>query len=130
VLLDRFPQALQSALAYWSAFRNLGFEPDELYFGFGPVSGVPDCCFIQLKTQGKTFVATAGQLSGTERETVERLWVELANLVNRSESKIALEAFHRHPLGSDFHYYARFATAIRQKGIVIPSLANLSPYKA
>lgn len=129
-MIADFPKTYRDALAYWCAFRNLGFDADEIYFGFGVVSGNSDVVYLQLQTQKKFFTVTVGQIPGAKEADVHKTWMKLADQVHVSDVSERQACFKEHLLGTNFEYYAMFAASIRSKGIIIPELAELSPNKA
>ncbi len=122
-----FPKAYRDTLAHWSAFRNLGFSADEIFFGFGEVSGQPDVLHLQLQTQGRTFTAMCAQLHETE-DRVRKTWKQIAKLVQTSTLEERNACYREHLIGSNRDYFMTFVVAIREKGILIPELINLEPH--
>lgn len=122
-----FPKPYRDALAYWSTFRNLGFDAAEIFFGFGEVSGQPDIIHLQLQTQGKTFTACVEQLPGADRWQVLNTWKRLAKAVHASTEPERSACVRDHLLGHP-DYLATLVQTIQAKGILIPELAHLSPH--
>lgn len=122
-----FPKPYRDVLAYWSTFRNLGFTADEIFFGFGEVSGRPDILHLQLQTQGKTFTAMIEQLPGAQRDNVLRTWAKLCQVTHRSTEPERSACIKDHLLGNR-DYFATLVQAILAKGIVIPKLPEISPH--
>jgi hypothetical protein len=127
--IAQFPKPYQDALAHWCAFRNLGFEASEIFFGYGTVSGYPHCLFLQLQTQGKTFTATVARMEAVEAD-VHATWQQLAGVVAVSSLEDRQACFHGHLIGQSLDYYATFCSAIRSRGIIIPELVQFSANKA
>lgn len=125
-----YPKVYQDALAYWCAFRDLGFSADDIFFGLGTVSGVRDCVFLMLTTQDKDFTVTVGRLPGAVEADVHETWKQLADAVHVSSVDERRACSERHLIGSNRDYYATFVAAIHSKGILIPELAPLAQNKA
>lgn len=70
----RFPKPYRDCFAVHEAFRRLGFDAEQLFVGFGEVSGRADVLHIQLQAQGKTFTVIVGLLPGAERADVFATW--------------------------------------------------------
>jgi hypothetical protein len=123
-----FPKPYRDALAYWCSFRKIGFEASEIFFGFGEVSGVPNCIYLQLQTQGKVFVATVAQLPLlTDRWQVFNTWKQLSKVMHRSTETERVACVRDHMIGN-LDYFAAFVGSIQAKDIVVPELAHLSPH--
>jgi hypothetical protein len=123
-----FPKPYRDALAYWCTFRKLGFDASEIFFGFGEVSGVPNCIHLQLQTQGKTFTATVAQLPLlTDRQQVFNTWKQISKATNQSTEPERAACVKEHLLGN-LDYFATLVAAIQDKGIVVPELPHLSPH--
>lgn len=122
-----FPKPFRDALGYWSALRDLGFDADEIFFGFGEVNGVPDHVYLQLKTQGKEFTITVAQIPGANFDAVISTWQDLCDVTSRStqDERVAGCADH---LLRNADYFATMVQAIQAKSIVVPELAHLSPH--
>lgn len=120
-----FPEPLQEALAYWGAMRQMGFSADEIFFGFDTVNDVPDMVHLALLTQGKLFVVMVKEMPGVSRERVTELWLQLCAVVNTSELPERSANFRKWLIGSSPDYFAAFALAIREKGIIIPEIAHV-----
>ena len=121
--LSGFAKPFLDTVAHWSALRSLGFSADEIFFGYGEVSGAAHQLYLELHTQGKVFIAITGAVLD-ERECVFRTWEDLAQVINRTPVDQMNELYRAHLLGSSLEYFAMFAAAIRDKGIVIPQLAS------
>lgn len=119
-----FPEPLRMALAYWSALRKFGFDADDIFFGFGTVSGIPDAVHIALITQGKSFVLVALRMPGMPKAHVESLWRKLAAVVHTSENE-ERDANYREFLDGDA--FLAIGVAIREKGIYLPELVHMEP---
>lgn len=117
-----FPKAYRDTLAYWSAFRNLGFDADDIFFGFGEVSGEQCTMHLQLQTQGKTFTVMCAQLLGVPRDKVFKTWQKIAKLVNVSTLEERNAYYREHLLGQSLDYFATFVMTIREKGIFVPEM--------
>lgn len=122
--LSEFPKVYRDTLAYWCAFRNLGFSADDLYFGFGEVSGQPCIVHLQLQTQGKTFTVTVGQLLGETEADVHKIWLRMGAAVHASSEAERKACYEAHLIGSNIDYYATFVATIQSKGIVVPALTH------
>ncbi len=123
-----FPKPYRDALAYWSTFRKLGFDASEIFFGFGEVSGVPSCIYLQLQTQGKTFTATVVQLPLlVDRQQVLNTWKLISSAMHRSTEPERNACVKDHLLGN-LDYFATLVKAIQDKGIVVPQLPHLSAH--
>lgn len=112
----------QDTLAFWTAFRNLGFSAEDIFFGFGEVSGHADVVHLQLQTQGKRFTVTIGKLRGMERSEVEMQWLQAAAAFHESTEEERRACYTQHEIGSDLGCYTRFVAAIISKGIRCPEL--------
>ena len=122
--IDDFPKPLRHALAYWCAWRNLGFDAAEIFFGFGTVNGEPDCVHLQLQTQGKVFTAMCDFMPGANRDKVFSMWQKLGKIVSESSTEDERTANYREfPVGASTDYFVVMAQAIHDKGIYIPELA-------
>lgn len=126
-ILD-FPKIYRDALAHWSTFRNLGFSADDIFFGFGPVSGVPDVVHMQLQAQGKTFTVSIGQLPGEPRERVFKTWQACATMAQTSTVEQRDACYRGHLLGESKDYFQVFVEAIHAKGIVSPEIVRMMPH--
>lgn len=122
-VIEDFPEPLQEALAYWGALRNLGFDADDIHFGFSAVSGVADMVHIALITQGKEFVIMVRQMRGVPRSKVIELWLKLGTVMQNSNIEERDRNYRKFLVGSSRDYFTAMALAIRDKGIVIPELA-------
>jgi hypothetical protein len=122
--IAQYPRVYQDALAYWCAFRNLGFSADHIFLGFGKVDLLPDCLFIQLQTQGRQFTVTVEHLPGTKEEEVSQTWQNIAESLQSSSVEERNAVYGQHRIGYDFSYYTAFVLAIQNKGIVIPELST------
>lgn len=125
VRLADYPKPYRDALACFEAFRRCGFSADEIYFGFGPVDDQPDIVHMQLQTQGKTFTVTIAQLLGQPYKRVVKTWRAISGLMNLQppdEPEWREHVWLQSKFGADVDYFANFATAIRQKGIIVPEL--------
>ncbi len=118
-----FPKPLRHALAYWSAWRNMGFDAAEIFFGFGEVSGSPDCVYLQLQTQGKSFTAVAERLPGADADDVFSEWVKLAKVSNAASLEEQVANYRAFPVGNDHAFFIAMVNAMVAKGIYIPELA-------
>lgn len=117
------PEPYRVALAHWSAFRHLGFDAKDIFFGFGPVSGEDDCLHLQLQTQGKTFTISVARIPGAEQRDVFAIWQHIARLT--SEASIEeIDANARRTVIGNQEYFTMLAVGIRDKGIIIPELAR------
>lgn len=125
-----FPKVYREALAYWLAFRNLGFEAAEIFFGFGVVNGHADCIYLQIRTQGKTFTATVGVDPEAIEAEVHETWKLAAQAMNESSESERETCFREHRLGVDLGYYGELVVAISRKGIIAPELAPYMGAKA
>lgn len=117
-----FPKPYRDTLAHWSALRNIGFSADEIFFGFGPVSGQPDVLHLQLQAQGKTFTVMCATAPGASYVKVCKTWQRLAVLVNTSTMEEREACYREHLIGSNRDYFATFVSAIRAKGIIVPEM--------
>lgn len=122
-----FPKPYRDALAYWSTFRNLGFDAAEIFFGFGEVSRQPDWIHLQIQTQGKDFTACVAQLPGADVWQVQNTWKKLCKVVHRSTEPERTACIKDHMLGN-LDYFAALVQAIQAKGIVIPQLPHLAQH--
>lgn len=118
-----FAKPYRDALAHWSALRNLGFSADEIFFGFGTVSGEPNIIHLQLQTQGKTFTVMVAQVPQS-RERVTKTWKQIATMAQASTLE-ERESCYRERF--DEAYFMEFTLAIRAKGILIPELVHVEP---
>ncbi len=125
-ILD-YPRIYRDTLAYWSSFRNLGFDADDIFFGFGVVDGQPDMVHLQLQTQGKKFTIVVGQLR-EPRERVIKTWERFAMLAQQSTQDEREACYRAHLIGESTDYYTTFVQGIMAKGIVVPELAHLTPH--
>ncbi len=122
-----FPKPYRDALAYWSTLRKLGFEAEEIFFGFGEVSGQQDILCLQLKTQGKTFTAMVEQMPGADRWQVFNTWGKITKAMHTSTQPERAACVKEHLLGNR-EYFGTLVQAIQAKGIVVPELAHLTPH--
>jgi len=122
-----FPKEYRDTLAHWTALRNLGFSADEIFFGFGEVSGQPDILHLQLQTQGRTFTVMCAQLHEPESR-VRKNWKKIAKLMQTSTLEERDACYREHLIGSSLDYFATFVMAIREKGIFVPELVHLEPH--
>lgn len=121
----------REALALFEMLRRLGFSSEDIFFAAARVVSreqdltvdakrIPLQATIVLKTQGKTFTAPCGRVSGTEDE-IEARWSEIA----RSVSSGALPTEEMKKLLDEsvfFHYPALLMQAIFGKGIMPPTV--------
>lgn len=126
--LAHFPQPYRDTLAYWSALREMGFEAEEIFFGFDRVDHQPDCLHLQLQTQGKIFTVVTAVALGANREHVTHMWQRFCKIVQRSTQPERQACCHAHQLDKTPGFYAAFVAAIRGKGIVIPEMPELSQH--
>jgi len=117
-----FPKVYRDALAYWSTFRNLGFSSDDIFFGFGTVSGEPDIVHLQLQTQGRAFTVVVGQARSETYTKATKAWRRLCEVVHKSTVEERTANARAHLIGSDTQYLLVFCEGIASKGIVIPEL--------
>jgi len=126
--LRDYPKVYRDALACFEALRRLGFDADEIFFGFDMVDEAPDMVHMQLQTQGKKFTVTVAQLPGASRHKVARTWKTLAKLMNELPPRSPEwyeHVWNQHLLGSSLEYFAMFTAGIQAKGIIVPELAPL-----
>jgi hypothetical protein len=126
--LADFPKAYRDALAYWSAFRQLGFSADDIYFGFGVVDGQPDIVHMQLATQGATFTVTVAQLRGVPRSKVLKTWQQCATLAQESSVEERNQCYREHLIGQSPEYFMLLAVGIQEKGILVPEILSKIPH--
>ncbi len=122
-----FPKPYRDTLAYWSTLRNLGFDAEEIFFGFGEVSGQPDCVHLQLQTQGKTFTITVDQIPGASHDQACRTWTKLCKVAQVSKEPERAACIKDHLL-ANLDYFAGLVAAIQDKGIVVPALPQFSTH--
>jgi hypothetical protein len=126
--LADFPKAYRDAMAHWSAFRQLGFDANDIYFGFGVVDREPDVVHLQLKTQGLKFTVIVAQLPGHSFEHVTKTWKQFATLAQSSEQAERERCYREHVIGQSIDYFLMFVQSIREKGILVPEVAHLEPH--
>ncbi len=126
--LADYPQHIRDCLAVWSAFRQLGFSADEIFFGFGPVSGNENIVHMQLQTQGKDFTVVVAQLPNQEKRQVEKLWLQAATLATKRPVEEMEVIFRQHLLGSNTDYFRLFGAEIMKKGILLPAVVEMMPH--
>lgn len=122
--ISDFPKSYRDALAHFEAFRRLGFSADDIFFGFGEVSGEPDVMHLQLKTQGQEFTVSIAQIPGATYEQVTKTWEQVAGLLPVASEAEMLACWDGHLLGSSLEYFAMLASCIQEKGIWVPYLAQ------
>lgn len=127
--LTQYAQPYRQALATFEAFRKLDFSADEIFFGFGPVSGTADMVHMQLQTQGKTFTVMCGVLRGASRSSVIKTWSQITTRIP-SEKQEHLDQIWRESVYAETSYFVVFASMIVDKGIVLPALPEMSRGRA
>lgn len=126
--LTSCPKPYQDCLAVWKALRQLGFESDDIFFGFGPVNGSPDVMHMQLNTQGKEFVVAVAIIPGATYESTTKVWREIATLSTKVDPEELEALFRSHLLGSSTEYFQMFAAEIVRKGILLPAFPDMMPH--
>lgn len=109
--------------SYWEcfatheAFRRLGFTSDELFVGFGNVSGIDDVLHVQLQSQDKTFTVPVAKMPGVKYEDAMATWQAFAHsLPGMNESELQ----RRWESSSIRKNSVMFLMALIDKGFVIP----------
>ena len=76
-LIRDMPQPFQAAFAVFSAWRRLGFTPDDIWFETTEETPHTTQIFMVLRAQHKEFSVATG-LVHSSREKVEELWTKFA----------------------------------------------------
>ena len=124
--LADFPKPYRDTLAYWQAFRKLGFMADDIFVGFGIVSGAKDILHIQLATQGSTFTVTVAQLLGESRAKVVKTWKQIAKIAITAPDDEREACYRGHLIGSSVEHFVLFTSLIQQKGIMVPEVMRMA----
>lgn len=124
--LADFPKAYRDTLAYWQAFRKLGFMADDIFVGFGVVSDTKDVLHIQLATQGSTFTVTVAQLLGEPRAKVVKTWKQIAEIAITAPEAEREACYRDHLIGSSLEHFAVFTAMIQGKGIMVPEVMRMA----
>jgi hypothetical protein len=122
--LEEYPKPLHEAYALFQALRKLGFATEELSVGFDYVVGVGhDMLYVQLRTQGKTFVAGAGALPGVSKAQALEGWDDYCKEAGEATEVVLKRVLdetsmrHRHALGF-------LVARLKKQGIVVKSMQN------
>ena len=124
--LSRSSQHEQWLIELWGthqALRNLGFNAESIYVGFGDVLNVgPDMVFVSLQAQGKEFVYTVVQVRGGTEETVFKRWVDFIGEMQTLSPDDLERVGRSSQIGSDVQVFFDLAATLAKRGFEIPNL--------
>ena len=117
-------EVLMKGLATFEALRRLGFESDDIYYAMTP-DFQGDYFVVQLKTQGKVFTITVGEV---DRATWVDRWTDAGNWWNNATDTEMDYVWQR------WHPPNELIAALLAKGFVFPystlPTTLLNPQKA
>lgn len=115
IKLTSLPLPYREALACHEGLRRLGFKPDDIYMML-----VGKDLFVSLRVQELEFNIELGSIEKTLEE-FPAYWGGIADRFNTCPEEEAAEIWESSFFKKSFE---RIAGLIKQKGILIPKLAN------
>ncbi len=117
-MTDTLKDALNEALAVQEVFRRLGFPADDLFVGADI-----EKLFVELRSQGKTFVVTCGE-GNYEQAEIEKGWTERATAWNKTMTHEEREVIYRN--SSILKRSVKLLFALRTRGFIWTLVSPLS----
>ena len=121
-----FPQPYVDLYGAHQFLAQLGFDTADLYVGFDVVVnwGPSPMLFLQLKTQGKSFVFVIGPVPGATRESVLQRWLEFTKLINSASPEDQKKCWVQSEVGLRESVRLRFLSTLHLRGFDIPAFAD------
>ncbi|MDO8690529.1 MAG: hypothetical protein Q7R39_11060 [Dehalococcoidia bacterium] len=109
-MTETLEQALNEALAIHETFRRLGFPADDIFVGADI-----EKFYVELRSQGKTFIVTCG-LGNYDDEEIRHLWPVRATAWNTTMTFEEREAIYRN--SSILSRAVQLLSALKQRGFI------------
>lgn len=115
---DTLEFALNEALAVHEVFRRLGFPADDIFVGADI-----EKLFVELRSQGKTFVVTCGHGDYAQEQIAEG-WTRKCNAWNKTMTHEERELIYRN--SSILKQSVKLLFALRTRGFIWTLVAPLN----
>lgn len=107
--------------------RDLGYPPEELFFGFEtPVGRRHNMAFIQLKRGGSTFNWALEEVLDHTYESATQLWSDFIEDVNQAPDQERELLWEASKLRKAFTGYLDLASRLRNRGFDVPKFGELA----
>jgi len=97
-----FDKPYRDCYAVQEALRRIGFSADDIYVGFGTVSGIDDVLYVQLRAQGKIFTVTVAKIPGAAFDDVVATWQTFAYALPGMSEGYLQRILDEAPITKDF----------------------------
>lgn len=122
--ISEMPTVLKEALALYESYRQMGFEPKEIFASYNKDSGL----MMGVETQGKQGYIRVGSLGGMGKDEFLALWKAACECINVTASQGEVDLLYRESIASG--KFEHVAMLLMNAGLVVPNLTKLLMAKA
>jgi hypothetical protein len=111
---------IQGCYTVFEALRRLGFDSEDIYIGYANVDKIDNSAYVELRSQGLSFVVNVGKTSHSIEEFGKR-WRKVAENISEIPVHTLLKVWDDSEF-SNVEQFTAFALRLVEVGFVIPGL--------